>query len=62
MKETVAQESKDAARISEPELVLTPQNANTLNPHLMEFVRLLARRAALAWYQKIAEESRAKRS
>ncbi|NPU10911.1 hypothetical protein HL666_09070 [Bradyrhizobium sp. 83002] len=62
MKETVAQESKDAARISEPELVLAPQNANTLNPYLMEFVRLLARRAALEWYQKIAEESRAKRS
>jgi hypothetical protein len=62
MKETVAQESKDAARISEPEAVLAPQNTNTLNPYLMEFVRLLARRAAREWYQEIAEGSRAKRS
>jgi hypothetical protein len=62
MKETVAQASKDAARISEPELMLAPQNANTPNPRLIEFVRLLARRAAREWYEQIAEECRLKRS
>ncbi|WP_316159479.1 hypothetical protein [Bradyrhizobium sp. SZCCHNRI3042] len=62
MNEPLVQESKNAARISEPELVLAPQNGNILNPYLMEIVRLLARRAALEWFQKIAEESRAKHS
>jgi hypothetical protein len=55
-------ESEDAARISEPELMLAPQNANTPNPHLIEFVRLLARRAAREWYEKITEECRPERS
>lgn len=62
MKETVAQESKDTARISEPELMLAPKNANAPDPHLIEFVRLLARRAAREWYEKVAEECRQKRS
>ena len=62
MKETIAQESKDIARSSEPELTLAPQNAHAPDPRLIEFVRLLARRAAREWYEQIVEERRPKRS
>jgi hypothetical protein len=62
MKETIAQESKDIARFSEPELTLGPQTAHAPDPRLVEFVRLLARRAAREWYEQIAEERRPKRS
>ena len=62
MKEIVAQESKDIARISEPELMLAPQNTNVPDSRLIELVRLLARRAAQEWYEGTAEERRPKRS
>jgi hypothetical protein len=62
MKETIAQESKDIARFSEPELTLGPQTAHAPDPRLVEFVRLLARHAAREWYEQIAEERRPKRS
>lgn len=62
MKETIAQESKDIARSREPELTLAPQSAHAPDPRLIEFVRLLARRAAQEWYEQIAEEHRPKRS
>ena len=62
MKETVAQKSKDIARFSEPELTLAPPSDNAPDPRLVEFVRLLARRAAREWYEQIAEERRPKRS
>lgn len=62
MKETVAQGRKGIVRFSEPELTLAPQNANAPDPRLVEFVRLLARRAAQKWYKEIAEEHRPKRS
>jgi hypothetical protein len=62
MKEIVAQGSKDIARASEPELVLAPQNAATPDPRLIEFVRLLARRAARNWYERTAEEHHPNRS
>lgn len=62
MKETIAQESKDIARSREPELTLAPQSAHAPDPRLIEFVRLLARRAAREWYEQIAEGRRPKRS
>jgi hypothetical protein len=62
MKETVAHGSKDNARSSEPELKLASQSADTPDPRLVKFVRLLARRAAREWYQQIVEERRPKRS
>ena len=55
MKETIAQGSKDVARSREPELTLTPQSAHAPDPRLIEFVRLLARRAAREWYEQIAD-------
>ena len=61
MKETIAQESKDAARVNEAELTLGPKSAHAPDPRLIEFVRLLARRAAREWYEQIAEERRPKR-
>jgi hypothetical protein len=61
MKETIAQESKDIARVNEAELTLGPPNAHAPDPRLVEFVRLLARRAAREWYEQIAEDHRAKR-
>jgi hypothetical protein len=62
MKETVAQKSEGIARFSEPELTLAPPSKNAPDPRLVEFVRLLARRAAQEWYEQIAEERRPKRS
>jgi hypothetical protein len=61
MKETVAQERNGIARFSEPELTFAPQSANAPDPRLIEFVRLLARRAAREWYEQIAEERHPKR-
>jgi len=62
MKETVAQESKDIVQVDEAELTLGPQGAQAPDPRLVEFVRLLARRAAREWYEQIVEERRPKRS
>jgi hypothetical protein len=62
MKETIAQESKDIARVNEAELTLGPPIAHAADPRLVEFVRLLARRAAREWYEQIVEERRPKRS
>jgi hypothetical protein len=62
MKETIAQESKDIARVNEAELTLGPQSAHAPDPRLVEFVRLLARRAAREWYEQIVEERHPKRS
>jgi hypothetical protein len=62
MKEIVAQGSKDIAPPGEPELMLTPQNASMPDPRSIEFVRLLARRAARNWYERTAEEHHPKRS
>jgi hypothetical protein len=61
MKETIAQESKDAARVNEAELTLGPQSAHAPDPRLVEFVRLLARHAAREWYEQIVEERLSKR-
>jgi hypothetical protein len=61
-KETIAQESEDIARVNEAELTLGPQSAHAPDPRLVEFVRLLARRAAREWYEQIVEERRPKRS
>lgn len=54
-KETIAQESRDIVRFREPELTLAPQSAHAPDPRLIEFVRLLARRAAREWYEQIAD-------
>jgi hypothetical protein len=62
MKETIAQESKDIARVNEAELTLGPRSARAPDPRLVEFARLLARRAAREWYEQIVEERRPKRS
>jgi hypothetical protein len=62
MKETVAQKREGITRFSEPELTLAPPSDNAPDPRLVEFVRLLARRAAQEWYEQIAEEHRPKRS
>jgi len=42
--------------------MLAPQNTNVPDSRLIEFVRLLARRAAQEWYEGTAEERRPKRS
>ncbi|WMT76431.1 hypothetical protein [Bradyrhizobium sp. Ash2021] len=62
MEEAVRQKSKSITRHSEPELTLAPQGGSGPDPRLIEFVRLLARRAAREWYEQIAEERRPKRS
>jgi hypothetical protein len=62
MKKTIAQESKDIARVNEAELTLGPPSTRAPDPRLVEFVRLLARRAAREWYEQIVEERRPKRS
>jgi hypothetical protein len=62
MKESIAQESKDIVRVNEAELTLGPQSSHAPDPRLVEFVRLLARRAAREWYEQIVEERRPKRS
>lgn len=62
MKEDGAQERRGISRLSEPELTLAPQGGSGPDPRLIEFVRLLARRAAREWYEQIAEERRPKRS
>jgi hypothetical protein len=62
MKKTGTPEHKDIGRFSEPELTLAPQGFNAPDPRLVEFVRLLARRAAREWYEQIVEERRQKRS
>ena len=62
MKETIAQESNDIARVNESELTLESRSAHAPDPRLVEFVRLLARRAARDWYQQVVEERRPKRS
>jgi hypothetical protein len=61
MKKTIAQESRDIARIDEAELTLGPPSAHAPDPRLVEFVRLLARRAAREWYEQIVEERHPKR-
>ena len=62
MKKTIAQESKDIARVNEAELTLGPQSAHAPDPRLVEFVRLLPRRAAREWYEQIVKGRRPKRS
>ena len=62
MEEAGAQERRGITRHSEPELTLAPQGGTGPDPRLIEFVRLLARRAAREWYEQIAEERRPKRS
>ena len=62
MEEAGAQERRGIARLGEPELTLAPQGGSGPDPRLIEFVRLLARRAARECYEQIAEERRPKRS
>jgi hypothetical protein len=62
MKKTVTPEHTDIARFTKPELTLASQSLNGPDPRLVEFVRLLARRAAREWYEQIIEERRPKRS
>ncbi|MDH2406669.1 hypothetical protein QCM77_43560 [Bradyrhizobium sp. SSUT18] len=52
------QKRKDIARCNEPELTLAAQSGNAPDPHLVEFVRLLARHAARRWYDQANKESR----
>lgn len=47
--------------VTEPEPESTPSRASP-DPRLVELVRLLARRAARQWYEKMMEERRAGRS
>jgi hypothetical protein len=62
MKETVVQKHKGISRPNESELTLVPQNGNGPDPRLVEFVRLLARRAAQERYEQSAQEHRSKNS
>jgi hypothetical protein len=62
MKETATQKRDSIARFSEPELTLAPRSGDAPDPRLVEFVRLLARRAAQEWYEQIVKEHRPKRS
>lgn len=62
MKKTGTPEHKDIGRFSEPELTLASQGLNGPDPRLVEFVRLLARRAAREWFGKVIEERRPERS
>jgi hypothetical protein len=48
--------------VNEAELTLGPQSAHAPDPRLVEFVRLLARRAAREWYEQIVKERHPKRS
>ncbi len=47
--------------VTEPELNAVP-GRDSPDPRLVELVRLLARRAARQWYEKMMEERRAGRS
>jgi hypothetical protein len=58
MKETVAQKHKGTSRPKESELTLAPQSGDAPDPRLVEFVRLLARRAARERYEQLAREHR----
>jgi hypothetical protein len=62
MKETVAQKHKGTARLGKLELTLAAQNGIGPDPRLVEFVRLLARRAAQERYEQPAQEHRSKSS
>jgi len=62
MKETVAQKHKGPSRPKESELTFAPQNGNGPDPRLVEFVRLLARRAAQERYEQPDQEHRSKSS
>ena len=62
MKKMITPEHTDIARLTKPELTLASQSLNGPDPRLVEFVRLLARRAAREWYEQIIEERRPKRS
>jgi len=56
------QKSKVIAPLHEPELTLALQRVNAPDPRLIEFVRLLARRAARRWYEQSDKEQGSKRS
>jgi hypothetical protein len=48
--------------VGKPELTLARQSSNEPDPRLVEFVRLLARRAAREWHEQIVREHRPERS
>jgi len=62
MNDVGVQKRKGPAPLPEPELTLVPQSENAPDPRLIEFVRLLARRAAGRWYEQSDKEHGSKRS
>jgi hypothetical protein len=62
MNDVGVQKRKDTAPLPRPELTFVPQSVNAPDPRLVEFVRLLARRAAERWYERSDKEHGSKRS
>jgi hypothetical protein len=59
MEKIVARKRRSINQLTDPELRLA-RSGDGPDPHLMELVRLLARRAAREWYDHNAEERRPK--
>jgi hypothetical protein len=56
MEKLARQDGTIGTRLREPNSALAPRVGGDPDPRLMELVRLLARRAARQWYEKMMEE------